>query len=195
MSMDNTAADSAATWAAYAAGNASWADWIEARLAERLGSEREINRGVLVEVINKVINTLTDDLERRIEKAVIELRLAARVQDGADGRSFRIRGTFTPGERYRTLDVVALNGGSFVAKQDDPGPIPGDAWQLLASQGKKGPPGSPGEPGRNGRDAAHIKSWQIDHTNYTVTPLMSDGTAGPPLYLRELFQHFLDETT
>jgi hypothetical protein len=189
MSLDE-AVNSASTWAAFNEGRAGWFDWVEARLAERLGSEREISRGVLVEVIN----TLTDDLERRIEKAVVELRLAAKVQDGADGRSFRIRGTFNPRERYKALDVVALGGASFIAQQDDPGACPGDGWQLSSQQGKRGLPGPQGEPGRHGRDAAAIKSWQIDHTNYVVTPLMNDGTAGPPLYLRELFQRFLDET-
>jgi hypothetical protein len=186
-SMDETPVDSSIAWEAFHTGRGDWSAWVEARVLEE--------RRFVLDVVSEVIGGMTNDLNQRIEKGIIELRLAAKMQDGADGRSFRIRGTFNPSERYRTLDVIALNGASFVAKQDDPGPVPGDGWQLIASQGKKGPPGSPGEPGRHGRDAAHIKSWQIDHANYVVTPLMSDGTAGPPLYLRELFQHFLDETT
>jgi len=43
--------------------------------------------------------------------------------------------------------VVALNGGSFVALKDAPGPCPGSGWQLLASQGKRGVAGEKGERG------------------------------------------------
>jgi hypothetical protein len=190
MSMDDTI-NSSATWAAFQEGRVGWFDWVEMRLHERLIQERDFGR----EVLAQIIHDLTDDLEQRIEKAIIELRLAAKVQDGCDGRSFRIRGTFNPRERYKALDVVMLNGASFIAQQDDPGVCPGDNWQLSSQQGKRGFPGEKGEPGRNGRDAARIKSWQIDHTNFVVTPLMDDGNAGPPLYLRELFQAFLDATS
>jgi hypothetical protein len=141
-------------------------DWVEARLAERFGEEREFARGVLAEVVD----ILTGDFRDELNKALASLRAQ---------RSLEAAGTYDPTVRYRALDVVALNGASFAARVDDPGPCPGDAWQLIASQGRTGRPGSPGEPGRNGRDAAHIKSWQIDHANFVVTPLMSDGTARP----------------
>jgi len=174
--------NSAATWAAYSAGDARWADWVEVRLAERLGEEREFSRSVLGEVLADLANDLRDELS----KALAGLRAQ---------RSLEVTGTYDGSVKYRQLDVVALNGGSFVAKVDDPGVCPGPGWQLIACQGRAGRPGPQGESGRNGRDAAAIKSWQIDHANYVVTPLMNDGTAGPPLYLRELFQRFLDETT
>lgn len=79
------------------------------------------------------------------------LCLASPGRDGVDGRSFRIRGTHAEGVDYLALDVVALNGGAFVAKTDDPGPCPGAGWQLLASQGKSGKPGERGMPGRGDR--------------------------------------------
>jgi hypothetical protein len=60
---------------------------------------------------------------------------------GRDGRSFSIRGTYSDGEEYRSLDVVVLNGASFAARRDDPGPCPGEGWQLIAMRGKPGPPG------------------------------------------------------
>jgi hypothetical protein len=188
MSTDDTTIDSATTWTAFQEGRASWGDWVEMRLHERLVQERDFGRDVLAQVIHD----LSDDLERRIEKAVIDVRLAARVQDGADGRSFRIRSTFNPRERYKALDVVALNGASFVAQQDDPGPCPGDNWQLLCSQGKKG---APGVDGKAGKDAARITSWVVNRENYTAAPIMSDGSRGAVLELRPLFARFLDETT
>lgn len=66
---------------------------------------------------------------------------------GVDGRSFNIRGTYSETEKYRALEVVALNGASFASRRDDPGPCPGEGWQLMASQGKQGKPGPQGNPG------------------------------------------------
>lgn len=70
--------------------------------------------------------------------------IAAAGSNGKDGRAFTIRGTHAAEEKYASLDVVALNGAAFVAKRDDPGPCPGDGWQLMASQGKQGKPGERG---------------------------------------------------
>jgi hypothetical protein len=185
-SMDDASVDSSATWQAVHEGRASWGDWVESRFSE----ERNFSR----EVFGEVIATLSDDLHRQIEKGIIELRLAARVQDGADGRSFRIRSTFNPRERYKALDVVALNGASFVAQQDDPGPCPGDNWQLLCSQGKKGQAGADGRNGRDGRDAPRITDWVVNRETYSAIPVMSDGSRGATLNLHPLFERFFAET-
>ena len=66
---------------------------------------------------------------------------------GRDGSSVNIRGTFDANADYRRLDVVALNGGSFIALKDAPGSCPGSGWQLIASQGKRGAAGERGERG------------------------------------------------
>jgi len=71
--------------------------------------------------------------------------------DGSNGRSFAIRGTWSEAESYHELDVVALNGASFGARRDDPGPCPGEGWQLIAAQGKRGNPGERGAPGKGDR--------------------------------------------
>jgi hypothetical protein len=71
---------------------------------------------------------------------------------GADARSFDIRGTWAEAEEYRALDVVALNGASFVARRDAPGACPGEGWQLIAGQGKRGHQGDQGPPGPKGDD-------------------------------------------
>ena len=71
-------------------------------------------------------------------------------RDGIDGRSPVIRGTWNAEEDYRELDVVMLNGASFAARRDVPGECPGDGWQLLAAQGKRGKPGEPGPRGESG---------------------------------------------
>jgi hypothetical protein len=40
-----------------------------------------------------------------------------------------------------------------------------------------------------------IVSWQIDCERYRASPLMSNGTVGPMLELRELFEQFQLETS
>src|SRR5258708_6754463 len=52
---------------------------------------------------------------------------------GRDANSITVRGMFNETAEYRRLDVVALNGGSFIALKDAPGPCPGPGWQLLPS--------------------------------------------------------------
>jgi hypothetical protein len=121
---------------------------------------------------------------------------------GRNGKSLAVRGTFDEAAEYRHLDVVALNGGSFVALRDAPGPCPGSGWQLLTSPGKRGPAGQSGEkgargergpPGEPGSSGATISGWKMDRARYLATPLMSDGGEGPPLELRELFEQFLTD--
>ena len=71
-------------------------------------------------------------------------------RDGIDGKSVAVRGTFDPEAEYSELDIVALNGGSFIALKDAPGPCPGGGWQLLASRGSRGEKGDRGERGMPG---------------------------------------------
>jgi hypothetical protein len=100
----------------------------------------------------------------------------------------------------------------------------GDRWQLLAEHGERGdrgPPGprgatgekgergekgfcrskgSPGlrgergDKGERGEPGATIVAWLVDRERYRTSPRMSDGTVGPMLELRELFEQFLSET-
>lgn len=78
------------------------------------------------------------------------LCLAGRGNDGADGRSFTVRGTWQEEAEYSALDVVALGGASFVARRDNPGACPGEGWQLMSAQGKRGNQGERGAPGPKG---------------------------------------------
>jgi hypothetical protein len=38
-----------------------------------------------------------------------------------------------------------------------------------------------------------IVGWKIDRAAYTAVPIMSDGSSGPPLNLRGLFEQFQDD--
>jgi len=94
-----------------------------------------------------------------------------------------------------------INGSSFVALRDRPGPCPGDGWHLLASRGSRGNRGESGARGimglrgERGEAAPTIRSWEVDRTRYLAIPVMSDGFRGPPLELRGLFEQFLLETS
>lgn len=89
-------------------------------------------------------------------------RLAERGADGADGRGFRIRGTWAEGAEYAALDVVMLGGSSFVARVDDPGKCPGDGWQLLAAAGSRGKAGEAGPRGVPGPAGQRIVSVSVN---------------------------------
>jgi hypothetical protein len=66
------------------------------------------------------------------------------------GATPRIRGTWSVDAKYRVLDVVARDGGSYIARKDDPGTCPGEDWQAVKLPGKRGHQGPPGERGEKG---------------------------------------------
>jgi hypothetical protein len=117
---------------------------------------------------------------------------------GRDAITPQVLGTYNEDTEYHRLDIVALNGSSFIAKRDDPGPCPGEGWQLLASAGRTGGRGERGPAGLDGRGikgepGTSIVGWDVDQGSYTATPRMSDGTCGPPLELRGFFGQFVAE--
>jgi hypothetical protein len=119
---------------------------------------------------------------------------------GRDGITPNIRGTFDVYSKYRKLDIVAMDGASFVAKHDNPGICPGDGWQLMSKQGRQGRKGQSilgprGAKGDKGEPGTSLHSWQLDRERYRISPLMSDGTVGPMMELRPLFEWFLHETS
>jgi hypothetical protein len=122
---------------------------------------------------------------------------------GRDARSPRVRGTHKAGVSYEALDVVTRDSSSFIAVRDDPGPCPGDGWQMIACGGKRGTPGEKGERGEEGErgargergeDAVRIASWRIDRRSFVATPVMADGTDGPELRLFDFFEEFQVES-
>jgi hypothetical protein len=98
---------------------------------------------------------------------------------GGTPRGFTIRGTYDGDAAYSALDIVALNGSSFVAKVDHAGACPGDDWQLWAQPGR---PGKPGEPGRKGDKgdpgpAGDIPAALTVDRSGLLTLTLTDGTA------------------
>jgi hypothetical protein len=111
--------------------------------------------------------------------------LAAAGTNGRDAPVGEVYGRYEPGRAYKRFDLVSHHGGEWRAKRDDPGALPGDGWALSAVQGKKGDPGPRGMAGSAG---PQIVEWEI--RGYTAVPIMSDGSAGPALDFRPLFERY-----
>jgi hypothetical protein len=122
----------------------------------------------------------------------------------AAARTPRPRGTFDAKATYDMLDIVTRDRATFIARCDNPGPCPGDGWQIIATQGhrgekgasgERGPQGERGQKGESGVSAPAIIEWKLDRAAYEATPILSDGSAGPRLRLHEMFQQFLDDVS
>jgi hypothetical protein len=97
-------------------------------------------------------------------------------------------GLYEPGRAYRKFDLVTFHGSEWRAKRDSPGTLPGDGWQLSGQTGSRGKPGERGERGLPGQQAPVITEWAV--RGYQALPVMSDGSIGPPLDLREVFETY-----
>jgi hypothetical protein len=103
-------------------------------------------------------------------------------------------GLHDPVREYRKYDLVTLHGAEWRAKRDAPGALPGDGWAMASEAGRRGKPGEigpRGERGLPGPAAAVIVEWAV--RDWRAVPVMSDGTVGPPLDLRELFEQYHSE--
>lgn len=186
--------------------------WFEKQL-EKFGDElldliepqlKKITKleGAIDSLSRETVKSADADMERRgLEDRISQLEVKLAEMSGAvsilRGRgipgALRVRGTHDPSTEYHALDVVALNGGSFVARRDAPGPCPGDDWQLLASAGKRGARGErgaqgfAGPAGRDGADAPLWSSVSFDPKRRAFMARMSDGSLGPEISLRLLF--------
>jgi hypothetical protein len=115
---------------------------------------------------------------------------------GRDAVTPNIRGAFSVDEDYKVLDIVALDGASFIAKNDNPGICPGDGWQLLSRQGRPGREGERGPAGPKGDKGPpavvpRLVSSKIDE-NYNLSILRSDDSL-EIIPLREAFERYDSE--
>ena len=92
---------------------------------------------------------------------------------GRDARAWRHRRTHDPKQNYSEGDVVAHDGGSWLALTDDPGALPGDGWAQLTVRGQRGKPGERGPSGPEGRG---IRDVFVNETGETLVVELSDGT-------------------
>ena len=113
-------------------------------------------------------------------------------KDGVDGKSLNICGTYEEAGTYKALDVVTLDSKWHVAKYDNPGACPGPGWKSGPGIGKTGKPGPQGERGARGDPGRTITiaSWETNAESYELVPVMSDGTRGAAVSVRELFEQY-----
>ncbi len=93
-------------------------------------------------------------------------------------------GLFDPERQYRKYDLVTFRDSEWRARCDEPGELPGDDWALSARAGSKGKQGERGERG----PAISIAGWE--QRDFRIVPVMSDGSIGPPLDLRAIFEQY-----
>jgi hypothetical protein len=79
---------------------------------------------------------------------------------------------------------VALGGASFGARRDDPGPCPGDGWQLIAAQGKRGNAGERGASvkGERGLPGVAPASMAVDDDGLLTLTNADGSTVACDLY-------------
>jgi hypothetical protein len=205
----------------------SWNAWADGRINAAL----EQHKDALDEAIGAVIAEIRADLRvefrkeleaataklgveqreliagLRTELARLETELARRLTSLAtETAGLHLRGAYRSDQDYDRLDMVTLDGSSYIARQRSPGPCPGEGWRILASagatgpqgisgpKGDRGPRGLTGEAGPKGEPGAVIVGWSPDYAGFKATPIMSDGSEGSALDLRPFFQEFLDQT-
>src|SRR5262249_35935466 len=151
--------------------------------------------------VNRVYDKLVAANDKLAEEFRIKLGRPPLAQDWA------------PGKVFYTGDVATHAGSTYQARRDTCQPVDSNDWVCIAragrdgrdARGAKGDPGEKGdigfpglrgergECGRPGKDAPKIVDWAIDPAHYTAYPILSDGSGGPKLELRELFRQFCDE--
>lgn len=100
---------------------------------------------------------------------------------GSDGRAWMPCGTFDPEAVYHAFDVVQHDGGAWLAKHDEPGPIAGPGWQMIVSRGRAGKPGEAGAqgpsgpPGAAGRDGVGIEDIVKSDDGLRLVFVLSNG--------------------
>jgi hypothetical protein len=106
------------------------------------------------------------------------------LSNGVAVKTPMLRGTYDPRMTYAALDLVAKDGGVYVAKQDAPGTCPGEGWQIASMrgergrQGERGPQGAQGRAGAPGVPAPQPIGFEVDTDNYVVKLRWSDAVRG-----------------
>lgn len=106
-------------------------------------------------------------------------RCTSRERKVSWSKGYRYRGGWSAGTSYATLDVVTLNGSSYLAKANSLGKNPSTSttyWGLLAAAGKTGAQGVPGQQGLPGvapYKATFFSNTNLSTTRFTVLNLQS----------------------
>jgi hypothetical protein len=96
---------------------------------------------------------------------------------GTNGRQWRHRRYYDSKQTYADGDVVAHDGGSWLAVCDEPGPLPGDGWAQLTTRGQRGKPGDRGERGLQGPEGRGIVDLTVSETGTELVVEFSDNVS------------------
>lgn len=111
-------------------------------------------------------------------------------RNGSDARSGDARGLYDPQAAYLKLDRVSLDGSEWLAKCDEPGPLPGDGWMLSAKPGRQGKPGDRGPKGDRGEPGIGFDNIEI--TDYAFVLKLTSGKR-VTVDLRSMFERYDQE--
>jgi hypothetical protein len=95
---------------------------------------------------------------------------------GTNGRQWRHRRSHDPAQAYAEGDVVAHDGGSWLALCDAPGALPGDGWAQLTTRGQRGKPGDKGERGPPGPEGRGVADVFVNESGEALVVEFTDGT-------------------
>src|SRR5262245_58957820 len=151
----------------------SWNAWADGRINAALEAFTEATGSAMGEIRAGLRSEFRKELEAataklgieqreliaglRTELARLETEFARRLASFAtETGGLHLRGAYRSDQDYDRLDVVTLDGSSYIARQGSPGPCPGEGWRTLASagaagsQGIRGPKGDRGPAGETG---------------------------------------------
>jgi Collagen triple helix repeat (20 copies) len=94
---------------------------------------------------------------------------------GQNARQWCHRRNYDVAQVYDDGDVVAHDGGSWLALHDEPGPLPGAGWAQLTVRGQRGKPGDKGERGPAGPPGRGIVDVAIAANGEELVFEFSDG--------------------
>jgi hypothetical protein len=100
-------------------------------LRSELAQLHEVMRDAMVTHVQQEFEALRLDLQRMLKRQVAEIERDFETKLAAL-RMPRVRGTYAEAESYRQHDIAARNGNSYIARRDEPGPLPGPGWQQLS---------------------------------------------------------------
>ncbi len=202
----------------------SWNAWADERINAALEQHQNFVTEVTGAALGEISAGLREEFRKELETATGKLGVELRELIAAFGTEFarlqtefarrgsqalatetgglHLRGAFRSDQDYDRLDIVTIEGSSYIARQDGPGPCPGNGWRILACAGPTGPqgpkgehglPGPTGRIGLQGKPGTSINGWRIEPASYSVYPIISDDKPGPALELRALFEQFIAE--
>jgi hypothetical protein len=96
---------------------------------------------------------------------------------GTNARQWRHRRYHDPKQAYAEGDVVAHDGGSWLAVCDEPGPLPGDGWAQLTTRGQRGKPGDRGERGPAGPEGRGVVDLTVSEAGTELVVEFSDNVS------------------